>query len=117
MSGVDGDSNDSLSEGSIAMLVADINSGAAGSNGGGGDSDASGSDDDACYGSGGEGRENDGTGGSGGGGDNGRAQRSWLRERATLKEQLAAAMQRRGYSFETIHRAYQRVEEERKSSL
>jgi SOS response regulatory protein OraA/RecX len=33
------------------------------------------------------------------------------------KEQLAAAMQRRGYSFETIHRAYQRVEEERKSSL
>ncbi|MEL0025918.1 MAG: RecX family transcriptional regulator, partial [Schleiferiaceae bacterium] len=33
------------------------------------------------------------------------------------KEQLAAAMQRRGYSFEMIHRAYQWVEEERKSSL
>lgn len=33
------------------------------------------------------------------------------------KEQLKAAMQRRGYSFEMINRAYQRVEEERKSSL
>jgi SOS response regulatory protein OraA/RecX len=33
------------------------------------------------------------------------------------KEQLAGSMQRRGYSFEMIHRAYQRVEEERKSSL
>ncbi|MGB2413517.1 MAG: regulatory protein RecX, partial [Schleiferiaceae bacterium] len=33
------------------------------------------------------------------------------------KEQLTAAMQRRGYSFETIRRAYLRVEEERKSSL
>jgi SOS response regulatory protein OraA/RecX len=33
------------------------------------------------------------------------------------KEQLAAAMQRRGYSFELINRAYHLVEEERKGSL
>ena len=33
------------------------------------------------------------------------------------KEQLTAAMQRRGYSFEMINRAYNKVEEERKSSL
>ena len=33
------------------------------------------------------------------------------------KEQLTAAMQRRGYSFEMINKAYLRVEEERKSSL
>ncbi len=33
------------------------------------------------------------------------------------KEQLTAAMQRRGYSFELINTAYLRVEEERKSSL
>lgn len=33
------------------------------------------------------------------------------------KEQLTAAMQRRGYSFEMIHRVYKQVEEERKSSL
>jgi len=32
------------------------------------------------------------------------------------KEQLAAAMQRRGYSFEMINWAHQRVEEERKNS-
>lgn len=33
------------------------------------------------------------------------------------KEQLTAAMQRRGYSFDLINKAYIRVEEERKSSL
>jgi len=33
------------------------------------------------------------------------------------KEQLTAAMQRRGYSFEMINRAYHRVEEERNSSI
>ena len=33
------------------------------------------------------------------------------------KEQLTAAMQRRGYSFDLINKAYLRVEEERKSSL
>jgi len=32
------------------------------------------------------------------------------------KEQLAAAMQRRGYSFEMINWVYQRVEEERKNA-
>lgn len=32
------------------------------------------------------------------------------------KEQLAAAMQRRGYSFELINRMYQRVEDDSKSS-
>jgi SOS response regulatory protein OraA/RecX len=32
------------------------------------------------------------------------------------KEQLAAAMQRRGYSFEMINWAHQRVEEERKNA-
>ena len=32
------------------------------------------------------------------------------------KEQLTAAMQRRGYSFDLINKAYLRVEEERKSS-
>jgi SOS response regulatory protein OraA/RecX len=33
------------------------------------------------------------------------------------KEQLTAAMQRRGYSFEMINTVYDRVEAERKSSL
>jgi len=33
------------------------------------------------------------------------------------KEQLTAAMQRRGYSFDLINKAYLRVEEERKSSF
>jgi len=33
------------------------------------------------------------------------------------KEQLTAALQRRGYYFEMINKAYNRVEEERKSSL
>ena len=33
------------------------------------------------------------------------------------KEQLTAAMQRRGYSFEMINQAYDRVEEEHKSSI
>jgi SOS response regulatory protein OraA/RecX len=32
------------------------------------------------------------------------------------KEQLTAAMQRRGYSFEMINWAHQRVEEERKNA-